>query len=233
MTFVSTGFKLLVLPVSQYKTLKPTKPQPQVEFVENFVVVWLDQSLGKAKNSQTSKSQLQQMVNSVKIFMDPKECQAFISAIKDEKVFVIVSGVVGEKFVSSIHDKNQLESIYVLSQDKAKDETWFSQYPEIRGIYTTMLSLCEQLGKDVKKIDRHLLGFELIERSLPNTTPKANQQDALFMYDQLFRDIVLTVPDENMQDMYEFCENQYRGNSREQAFLKALKQKYSSHSPVW
>jgi tetratricopeptide (TPR) repeat protein len=230
---IPTDFKLFVLPMQQPRTSKLEKPQPQVEYLENYVVVWLNYSMGKSRISQTSKSQLQQVVNSVKIFKDPEECHAFISGIKDEKIFVIVSGIVEEKFVSSIHDAKQLELIYVLSPDKEKYETWFNQYPEIRGIYTTILSLCEQLGKDVKKIDRTLLGFELIERSLSNSTSKTNQQDTLFMYDQLFRDIVLSVPDENMQDMYEFCEKQYRRNFQEQSFLKTFKQNYSSHSPVW
>ncbi|CAF3231407.1 unnamed protein product [Rotaria socialis] len=212
---------------------KPTKPQPQVEHVENFIIVWLDQSIGHTKHNEQSKTQLQQIVNSVITFTDQKKCHTFMSSIKDEKIFVVVSGKVEENFVSSIHDEKQLESIYILSSDKAKEETWISQYPEISGIYTTMLSLCKQLGKDVKNLDRSLLGFEVMELSLSDTTSKTNQQEALFMYDQLFRDIVLSVSDDSIQDMYEFCEKQYRGNAQEQLFLKTLKQKYSSHSPVW
>jgi tetratricopeptide (TPR) repeat protein len=222
-----------VLPISRPKTSKPEKAQPQVEYIENFVVLWLDQSVGKIKDRQTSKKQLQQIANSVKIFMDPNECHAFMSAIKDEKIFVIVSGLVEEKFVSNIHDSKQLESIYVFSPNEEKEQTWFSEYPEIGGVYTTMLSLCKQLGEDVKKLDHYLLGFEVMERSLSNSTSKTSQQEALFMYDQLFRDIVLAVPDVNMQDMYEFCEKQYRANPQELLFLKDLKQNYSSHSPVW
>ena len=242
MTSVSIGFKLLVLSTSRPQTSRSKtsklenleKPKPQVEYVENVVAVWLDYSSGKTKISQTSKNQLQQVINAVKIFTDPQECHAFISTIKDEKIFVILSGTVEEKFVSSIHDEKQLESIYVFSPDKGKRETWFDQYPEICGVYTTILSLCDQIGTDVKKVDRNLLGFEVMGRSSSNTTTsKANQQEALFMYDQLFRDIVLTMSDQNMQDMYEFCEQLYQGNDTEQEFLKTLKQKYSSYSPVW
>ena len=249
-----TGFKLLVLTTyrpktsipkmsipeaskpetSIPKTSKPEKPQPQVEYVENYVVVWLDHSLGKTTIKQTSKNQLQQVVNAVKIFMDSKECHAFISTIKDEKIFVILSGIVEESFVSSIHDEKQLESIYVLAPGKGNHETWFNQYPEIRGVYTSILSLRDQLATDMKIVDRNLLGFEVMERSLSNnTSSKANQQEALFMYDQLFRDIVLNISDDDMQDMYEFCGQKYRDSAQEQEFLKVFQHKYSSHSPVW
>jgi tetratricopeptide (TPR) repeat protein len=222
-----------VIPVSRPIASKPEKAQPQVEYVENFLVVWLDQSVGKIKDSQTSKKQLQQIANAVKIFVDPNECQAFMSTIKDEKIYVIFSGLVEENVVSNIHDSKQLESIYVFSPNEKKEQSWFSEYPEIRGVYTTMLSLCKQLGEDVKKLDHFLLGFEVMEQSLSNNTSKTSQQEALFMYDQLFRDIILAVPDVNMQDMYEFCEKQYRANPQEMLFLKDFKQNYSSHSPVW
>jgi len=36
-----------------------------------------------------------------------------------------------------------------------------------------------------------------------------------------------------MQDMHEFCEQQYRGNSQEETFLKTLKKQYISRFPVW
>ena len=241
--FVLIDFKLLVLVKTQSKSakskefqsiaLKLEKPRPQVEYIENVIVVWLDNSKGKTRDNQSSKSQLQQVVNAVKIFKDPKQCQTFMSTIKDEKIFVIISGSVEEDFVSNIHDAKQLESIYILSPDKETDQTWFDQYPEICGIYTTMLSLCKQLEKDVKKIDRCLLGIEVMARSSTTNTSKASPQEVMFMYDQLFREIVLSVPDENMQDMYEFCRELYRGNFEEISFLEKLKQNYHSYSPVW
>lgn len=233
MISVTIGIKLFVLPVLIPQTLQPEKPKPQVEYLENVVVVWLDYSTRKPNDNQTSKSQLEQIVNSVQIFTKPEECQSFMSTIKDEKILVIMSGIVEEKFVSNVHDTKQLESIYILAPNKSKTGTWFKQYPEIRGVYSTMLSLCEQLSKDVKMIDRNFLGFEVIERSSSNNASKTSQQDALFMYDQLFQDIVLAVPNEKMQDLYEFCEQQYQRNDKEQEFLKTFKQNYSFHHPVW
>ncbi|UJR19815.1 hypothetical protein I4U23_022948 [Adineta vaga] len=196
------SYMMYAVPVTKpNKVLIPEKPQPQVENVENYVLVWLDQSTGKAKNNEASKKQLKQVINCVKIFTDPKECQTYMSSIKDEKIFLIVSGIVEEDFVSNVHDEEQLESIYVLCPNKIKEEPWFSKYPEIAGVYTTIMSLCEQLGKDMKKIDRTLLGIEIMGRATSNSTSKTDQQDASFMYDQLFRDIVLKVPDENMEDI--------------------------------
>ncbi|CAF1271088.1 unnamed protein product [Adineta ricciae] len=206
---------------------------PQVENVENYVLVWLDQSNGgKGKSGEVSKRQLQQVVNCVKIFLDPKACHEFMSNVKDVKIFVIVSGAVEEDFVSSIHDEKQLESIYVYSPGKVQ-ESWFGEYQEITGIYTTIDALCEQLSKDVTRLDRTLLGFEMMERSKSKDGSNASQQEASFMYDQLFRDIVLSVKDEDMQDMYDFCQTRYHGNSNELSNLKDLKTTYSANTSIY
>ncbi|CAF1271130.1 unnamed protein product [Adineta ricciae] len=204
--FDGNGYKVYVLPIPKSEKPKltlsvPEKPMPQVDNVENYVLVWLDQSNGgKGKSGEESKRQLQQVVNCVKIFLDPKTCHEFMSNVKDVKIFVIVSGAVEEDFVSSIHDEKQLESIYVYSPGKVQ-ESWFSEYQEITGIYTTIHALCEQLSKDVTRLDRTLLGFEMMERSKSKNGSDASQQEASFMYDQLFRDIVLSVTDEDMQDI--------------------------------
>ncbi|CAF0759928.1 unnamed protein product [Adineta steineri] len=234
----SAGYKVFVLPMpkpvkSKHATAISEKAQPQVDNVENCVLVWLHQSTdGKAKISQESKTQLQQVVNSVKIFVDPTECQAFMSKVKDEKILVILSGEVEENFVSNIHDEKQLEFIYIYNPNKVKEEPWFTEYPEIRGIYDTIRSLSEQLGKDVKTIDSSLLNFEIMEKALSKNLSKESQQEVMFMYDQLFRNIVLKAPDENMEDMYEFCEEKYRANHKAQAFIKELRTTYTANDSI-
>jgi hypothetical protein len=78
-----------------------------------------------------------------------------------------------------------------------------------------------------------LVGFEVVERSTSKSVTKTNQQEALFMYDQLFREIVLAMKEEDMTDMYDFCIIHYKGNREEMKFLVELQKNYSDHSPVW
>ena len=226
-----------MIPISsaKVKTFEPEKAQPKVEYVENFIVVWLDQSTNQIHDDQTSIKQLKQVANSVNVFIDPGQCQEFISGIKDVKILVILSGKVEEQFVSNVHEEKQLESMYVFSPGKKKEETWFNQYPEIRGVYTSIIALCEQLSKDIRIIDYNLLGFEVMKQSTSSTnqTSKGSQQEAQFMYDQLFRDIVLTTSDEDMQDMFQYCEKKYRQNLEVQNLLETLKRTYGSRSPIW
>ena len=211
------------------------RPQPQVDNVENFVVVWLDAAIGSNTDTQKSKDQLQQLVNAVKIFTNPDECRTFIESVKEEKIFLIVSDALGEQFVPAVHDMTQLDSIYVFCSNKEKPQQWSGQFPEVRGVYTSITPVCEQLSKDTKKSDRDLVGFEVVERLTPTrvTTEITNRQDALFMYDQLFREIVLAMKEDEMTDMYDFCRIHYNKNREASKFLAELKETYADHSPVW
>jgi tetratricopeptide (TPR) repeat protein len=217
----------------QLHILIPDKPQPNVGNVENFVIVWLHDSNSKFADNEMFKTQLQEIANTVQSFTDAERCYAFISGIKAEKIFMIISGKAQQSFVSKIHDAEQLQSIYLLCPDKTNNGSWISQYHEIRGVYKTVTSLSKQLKIDSKDLDRQLAGFELMKGSQSNTTSKANQQEASFMYDQLFRNIVLKTTEEDMQDLFEFCETKYRDNPREQKFINLLKTEYSSHTPAW
>ena len=88
------------------------RPQPQVDNIKNFVVVWLDATIGSNTDTQKSKDQQQRLINVVKIFTDPDECRAYINSVKDEKIFFIVSSALGVQFVSTVQDLLQLHSIY-------------------------------------------------------------------------------------------------------------------------
>jgi hypothetical protein len=124
-------------------TSRPRRPQPQVDNVENFVVVWLDASIGSNTDTQQSKDQLQELVNVVNTFTDPEACRNFINGVKDEKIFLIVSGTLGQQFVPTVQEVTQIDSIYVFfCSDKGKHENWTGNVPEVCGLYTSIKPLC-------------------------------------------------------------------------------------------
>jgi hypothetical protein len=72
-----------------------TKPgrMPHVRMMQNFLLVWLDGSIDEDNNDncRNSITQLRQVVDTVDTFTAVDECIDFITDIKYEKVFMIVS----------------------------------------------------------------------------------------------------------------------------------------------
>ena len=59
---------------------------------EDFIIVWLDADNDlHAENNQNDLIQLHQLVNRLELFNDVDECVDYMTDVKHEKVFLIVS----------------------------------------------------------------------------------------------------------------------------------------------
>jgi hypothetical protein len=111
------------------------RPHPRV--IENFLVVWLDLNLDDIidDDCRDTVDQLRCVVNAVDTFNDVDRCVDFLSDIKDEKAFMIISGALGQQVISYIHDIPQLHSIYVFCGSRTKHEQWAKDWPKIQGVF--------------------------------------------------------------------------------------------------
>jgi hypothetical protein len=116
---------------------KPTRSQPQVGNAENFVIVWLDASIDINTDTKKTKEQLQQIANIIKMFTDPEEYRTFIGSIKDEKIFLIISGTLREQFVPTVQEATQIDSTYVFCSNKEKHEVTKTNQQQALCICTT------------------------------------------------------------------------------------------------
>jgi hypothetical protein len=82
--------------------------------VESNILMWLDVTV-----NHDMVSLLRQKVNYVKVFNDPDVCVHHIMSIKNENIFLIVSGSLGEQIVPVVHQEHQLRSIFVFCSNKS------------------------------------------------------------------------------------------------------------------
>ncbi|CAF4290778.1 unnamed protein product, partial [Rotaria sordida] len=100
-------------------------PRPMRRVFQNFLLVWLDANLDESNEDfKKSLRRLRHVVASITTFTDAQECINFLSEIKKEKIFMIVSGSLGRQIVPEIEVLPQLESIYVFCRDQVVDEEW-------------------------------------------------------------------------------------------------------------
>jgi len=217
--------------------------QEAVRFIENFVIIWVDSSL-HCKNSSDDDIQhliaaLHLIVNSIKIFDTCETCIDFIHhQVKEEKVFLIVSGSLGEQLVPQIENDIKLDSIYVFFWKKFKHEQWATkeQHHKIMGIFTDIQDICNRLKEDIKHCEHDLTSIQTLGSQTSNIS---NELDASFMYSQLLKEILLSVEYDNTtleqakEDLVDFCRIHYAKNSAELSIIDEFKQKYSHPSPIW
>ena len=115
-----------------------------------LIFVWCDASIGGDENLndiQNTIVQLADVVNRnrqlVHTFNEASACEQFITEVNN--VCLIISGTMGRILVPSIHNLDQIDSVYVFCIDREAHELWAKNYPKVKGVFTDIRSVCKLL----------------------------------------------------------------------------------------
>ncbi|CAF5217191.1 unnamed protein product, partial [Rotaria magnacalcarata] len=101
--------------------------------VEIFSLVWLDQHVENVK-----------------------KCQQYVEDLSSsDRVVMIVSGVLGQQIVPSIHKLEQVISIYVYCMNKERNKRWSKYFTKVKGVINEVDGLVSQIRAD-RQIQRNL-----------------------------------------------------------------------------
>ena len=190
--------------------------------LQNFLLVWLDANLDESKaDFKKSLERLRNVVASIRIFQDVKQCIEFLNEISEEKVFIIVSGALGRQVVPDFEDMPQIQSIYIFCGNKAIHEEWASKMLKVKGTFTEIEPICKALQIDSKNCDRAMVSISF------------KGIDALFMYTQLLKEAILQIEDDDkksLKQLAEYCRSQEDIPENQ---IVELETEYRSHTPIW
>jgi tetratricopeptide (TPR) repeat protein len=137
--------------------------QSEKKVIENFVLIWLDQNINEPFDEyQNSIHLFQSFVNTIKLFSNTDEFHEFIQEIQNEKLFIIISGSLGEKIVPEIEMNTQIHSIYVYCNQKEHHEKWTKDFRKIKGVYTDLRSIRDALRRDIRQANNDLLPIYIL-----------------------------------------------------------------------
>ncbi|UJR31055.1 hypothetical protein I4U23_018565 [Adineta vaga] len=203
---------------------------------QNFVLVWLDPNMGDSIDDEHRDilNQVRSIINSIEIFSDVNECVKFLHGIKREKIFMIVSGILGQCTVSHIHDMVKLDSIFVFCGSKSKHEQWTQKWTKIKGVFTQIAPICVLLKQTVQKYEQNSVSLSFVAPT-DISDQNLDQLDQSFMYTQILKEILLDIEydDQTRKDFHSFCRNQYAYDANELLFLKEFEENYRLHSPIF
>ena len=205
--------------------------------VQNFLLIWLDANIDEINDvdSRTTITKLRQVVNAIYTFTDVDECIEYITGIETEKVFVIVSGSLGERVVPLIHDIPQLVSVYILCANEAQCESWIRQWLKIQGIFTHIEPICEVLKGATRDCDHNSVSMRFAQTADIVANRDLDQLDPSFMYTQILKDILLEINFEmkHFNEFLTYCREQFVGNNSELDNIDKIQMEYHDHSPIW
>ena len=213
---------------------KPTRVLP-TRIVQNFHLVWLDENIDENNaDCRNSITQLRQLVNTVNTFIDVDECIDFITDTKQETTFMISSGTFGQTILPTIHDIQQVSTIYILSENKAQHEKWIKEWSQVKGVFADIKSICDTLKTAVQDCDQNAVSLSFAQSTSVPSSRNLDTLDCSFMYTQILKEILLTTDFEqsHINDFLTYCRRELAGNTVELRNVDKLQVEYHSHQPI-
>lgn len=209
--------------------------------IESICVCWLaEPHEDENANHAESISRLQQIVGSVQTFSDPDELADFATAIKDQKVFVVISVACEQYIVSLLHDLSQIDSIYILCHEKTEHGKWTPQLGKVKGIYTNIEDMCKHLKYRTNQIEHSLTSISIFSSDNLKENEKIDLTniDSSFIYSQLFKDMILETSYEQTEaaligHFIEFCRTRYADNPTTLQIIDEFYREYYHRTPAW
>lgn len=192
--------------------------------MENFLVLYLNTVFP----SSSVQRELRAAVNAVKIFDDVDDCLALINAVVHEHVILIVSDALGDPFVSTIQELEQVFNIYILCETDEQIEQWSTNQAKIRGIDTDVHHIIEQIRHDIDRYEENLLTF-----TFRPVSTDVNEHTA-FVQRELVKELLLN-PDEmgsTKGEMIEFCRTEYQDNVEQLTLIEQFDREFDKEKPM-
>ncbi|CAF4800375.1 unnamed protein product [Rotaria sp. Silwood2] len=158
--------------------LQPKQPV-RSHYVENFIVIWLVSNFNESDIIYYNlMSQFQRIVSSIETFTDIDECVDFLTDIKDQQVFFIVSDKTSETFVPLIHDVPQIDSIYIFYDNVVNHEQNMKEWRKVKAVVNDISFICDQLKQNTRQCELNLIPISIVSAS---SVVDLNELDQSFM----------------------------------------------------
>ncbi|CAF1463345.1 unnamed protein product [Adineta ricciae] len=199
----------------------------QSKHLELFCLIWLDPGTN-VEETACAEQRLRSLINYFKRFQDVRKCQKYIQECSEnDRLILIVSGQLGKAIVPSIHDYQQVVSIYVYCMDKKRNELWASKHSKVKAVIVELEELITRISDDHRTQEKIIEPLPIDIFNAGESTSDVNGQ---FVFSQVLVDCLLRLkPNEkDKTELIDRCQTEYKGNSVELDNLREFQKTYKS-----
>jgi tetratricopeptide (TPR) repeat protein len=211
------------------------RQQSRIRMVQNVLLIWLDNNIDdKSDDSQNTVAQLRPVVNSIHTYTDGDQCIQFIETIDNDKVCIIISDSLGQHIVPRVHNISQVDSIFILCDNKQRHEQWTKDWPKIKGEFTDISLICKALKQVTQQCEHNAISINFIDTSGDVSKKNLDQLNCSFMYTQILKQFLLTIEFEqqHFDEFINYCCEQFARNNKTLEKIKQFEQTYRDEMPI-
>jgi len=113
---------------------------PKLILKMRLVFTWVDPASDEAQdeNVRDNINELRHLNITIDTFDDIDRCDQFIDETEEQKLFLVITGDIEKYPISTIHDKTNVDTIYILHRNESYDIHSVKQWPKVRGQFTNV-----------------------------------------------------------------------------------------------
>ena len=194
------------------------------------LLIWVDGNYDPTHNDyRHTWIQLQNTVHNVYVFTEVDVCFEFLGKIKTEKVFILISGSLGQILVPGIHDMDSVHSIYIFCSHHTYHEEWVKPWHKVKCISTKIEPICDMLRHSVKQVNEENISISFWSLDDVHNIPVST------IYGQLLEKFIrqITYEKQNRQPFVNVCRKIFAENPKRLALIEQFDHDYSPKKAIW
>ena len=221
---------------SNFLTKKIHQNLPLNEIIDNkedIQVIWLDENINNSLDYRRMQFRLLEVDPSVQFFSNIDRCFDLIKAIKDEKIFLIVSTTFLELVFAELDTYPAIVAIFIFAMNDENEPVIPDGNRKFVEIFTDQDLLFASIREKMILIDKQSLNFGLYnpkEKELKDLSKEA----ATFLLNQMLILVLKALPDENdaKDQILELCQSYYKNNQHKLKKIEDFQQSYSRDKAI-
>jgi tetratricopeptide (TPR) repeat protein len=200
---------------------------------EDVQLIWLDENINDSFDYRRMQLRLLEADPSIQFFSNFDRCFDLIKAIKDEKIFLIVSSTFAQAVLSEVHSYRTLVAIFIFCINHQNYVSLTKEQSKFVEVFTDQDNLLRSIREKMHLIEKHTLPFGLYdpEQKSLKDLPK---ETATFLLHQMLILVLKELPkdDESKQEVFEMCQNYYKNNQHKIKKIEEFQQNYTSEKAI-
>lgn len=129
---------------------------------ETITLIWFDPSTGK--NVNTMKT-LRAINDYVLVYTNLEECISYIESVRNEKIFLVISGTWALCLLTPIIDLKQLEVVFIFCTNREQHLCLMEKYPKISGVFIDQEELDSNIRKKLHLLNKQVETFSFYDHN--------------------------------------------------------------------
>ncbi|CAF1514258.1 unnamed protein product [Adineta steineri] len=195
---------------------------------EDIQLIWLDGNMNNSNDYLLTQSMLIELNSAVQFYSDFDRCLDLIKSIKDEQIFLIVSGTFAQRILLEGHHHRSLVAIFIFCSNDQHYKPLMQEYNKIIGIFTNQHDLLKSIKEKMNIVKKQTLTFSLFDQK-QKSLKDLSQESASFLLHQMLIYVLkqMSQDEQSKKEMLNMCRGYYKNNKQELKNIEEFKNTYT------